>query len=102
MPTSVLTTDITRDTPNNDQVRFVPEPPTILKDTSSPPATTAARDYDYNGLPLSVGWTNPISAETAQKAARSSSESPNRSPAREFTVSEQSKSVLAERSMIIF
>ena len=104
-PTSLLTTDITRDTPNNNQVRFVPEQPTTtttstVRSQRSPIATRDAAIKTAT-VPLSVGLTNPISDDSLTKSPRSASHSPSRSPAREYIIGHEPKTMLSEQGRII-
>lgn len=102
MPTSLLTTDITRDTPDNSQVRFVPDQstsPSTIRAQRSPPSN---RETNANapGGPLSVGLTNPISDENLTKSPSSQSRSPSHSPTREYTMDQESKRPLSEQRNI--
>lgn len=94
----MLTTDITRDTPDNSQVRFVPErslsPPAVQSQRS--PTSDRGSNVNAPGGPYSVGLTNPIPDEHATKSPRSQSRSPSHSPIREYTVTEQEKKSLSE------
>ncbi|CAF1208220.1 unnamed protein product [Rotaria sordida] len=87
IPTSLLTTDITRDTPDNSQVRFVPDRSTSPSTVRSQRTPVSTREANINapGGPLSVGLTNPISDENLTRSPRSQSSSPSRSPTREAT-----------------
>jgi hypothetical protein len=104
IPTSLLTTDITRDTPDNSQVRFIPDqstsPPTTRSQRS--PISNRETNVDAPGGPLSVGLTNPIPDENLTKSPRSQSRSPNRSPTREYTINQQQKPFTADQSMFSF
>jgi hypothetical protein len=95
--TSLLTTDITRDTPDNSQVRFRPDrstsPPISRSERS--PVSTRETNANAPGGPLSVGLTNPPSDEIQTKSPRSQS----RSPTREYTVSSQQKTEITEQCM---
>ncbi|CAF4469790.1 unnamed protein product [Rotaria socialis] len=98
IPASLLTTDITRDTPDNNQVRFVPDrsvsPPTNRSQRS--PVSNREINTNAPGGPYSVGLTNPISDENLTKSPRSRSRSPSHSPTREYTVSQPEKKSLEE------
>jgi PDZ domain len=98
IPTSLLTTDITRDTPNSDQVRFIPEQATSSKRSRAEQSPVATREKAASApiVPLSVGLTNPISDESTTKSPRTQSQSPSRSPARDISVSQESKPVVAK------
>lgn len=89
----MLTTDITRDTPNNDQVRFIPEQPANATTSGQPTRIQPAeRDTEVRAArisaPLSVGLTNPIPDETT-RSPRSHSQSPSRSPTREYPINQE-------------
>ena len=89
--TSLLTTDITRDTPDNSQVRFIPDrstSPATTRSQLSPPSTRETSANVPSG-PLSVGLTNPIPEEKGTRSPRSQS----RSPTREYTVNSQQKNI---------
>ena len=91
----MLTTDITRDTPNNDQVRFIPEQPANTATASQlPRVQPAERDTEVRAArisaPLSVGLTNPIPDETT-RSPRSQSQSPSRSPTREYPINQETR-----------
>lgn len=95
MATSILTTDITRDTPNNEQVRFVPEPQTSSTSPSSRVQPTNRENKTIgSSAPLAIGLTNPISDETQPRSRQSTSQSPTRSPTREYTVAETKPSIV--------
>jgi hypothetical protein len=99
-PTSLLTTDITRDTPNDSQVRFVAEQssnPSAARSQRLPGETNPSQTHVSNA-PLSVGLTNPILDENSTKSSRSQSQSPSRSPIRENTASQEPKSIRNEHS----
>jgi hypothetical protein len=104
IPTSLLTTDITRDTPDNSQVRFIPDQSTSPSTVRSQRSPISNRETNINapGGPLSVGLTNPISDENLTKSPRSQSRSPNRSPTREYTINQQQKTLLTDQSMFSF
>lgn len=95
--TSLLTTDITRDTPDNSQVRFIPDrsksPPTNRSDPS--PINTREKNVNAPGGPLSVGLTNPISDDNVTKSPRSQS----RSPTREYGINPQHKPYVSDQCM---
>ena len=92
----MLTTDITRDTPNNDQVRFIPEQTTNnLTSSQSQRVPAVEREPEVRAArisaPLSVGLTNPIPDETTTRSPRSQSQSPSRSPTREYSINQETK-----------
>ncbi|UJR25322.1 hypothetical protein I4U23_006673 [Adineta vaga] len=98
-PQSLLTTDITREPLNNNQLRFVPDQPQNTSTIRSQRSPLPDRGNSSNtpGGPLSVGITNPISDENITKSPRSQSRSPSHSPAREFAVNRGQKSSLTEQ-----
>ncbi len=98
--TSLLTTDITRDTPDNSQVRFIPDQSTSPSTSRSQRSPISTRETSANvpGAPLSVGLTNPISDEKGTKSPRSQS----RSPTREYTVNPQQKTLVTDQRMFSF
>ncbi|CAF1569314.1 unnamed protein product [Rotaria magnacalcarata] len=99
IPASLLTTDITRDTPDNNQVRFVPDRSVSPPASRSQRSPVSNREINTNapGGPYSVGLTNPISDENLTKSPRSRSRSPSHSPTREYAVSPPEKKSLEER-----
>ncbi|CAF0931428.1 unnamed protein product [Adineta ricciae] len=96
---SLLTTDITRDTPDSSQVRFMADQSQNTTTVRAQRLSAPGRENASNapGAPLSVGITNPISDESATRSPRSHSSSPSRSPTREFPVNRQQKASLTEQ-----
>ncbi|CAF0852377.1 unnamed protein product [Adineta steineri] len=95
IPASLLTTDITRDTPDNNQVRFIPDKSQHSPPTHSPRSPVSTH-VNAPGGPLSVGITNPISDENQTRSPRSQSQSPRHSPTRAFTVNRQQEASLTD------
>jgi hypothetical protein len=101
----LLTTDITRDTPDTNQVRFVPDQSQNslpVRSQRSPPIPTREANASLPDIPLSVGLTNPISDDNATKSPGSRSRSSSRSPTREYTVDRQQKTSLTEQRRFFF
>ncbi len=101
----MLTTDITRDTPDNNQVRFIPDQSQKslpVRSQRSPPIPTREANVNVPGIPLSVGLTNPISDDNTTKSPSSRSRSSSRSPTREYTVDRQQKTSLNEQCRFFF
>ncbi len=97
----MLTTDITQEPLNNNQVRFTPDEPTGPSAVHSETAPISNRETNLNavGGPLSVGLTNRISGDNLSKSPRSQSRSTSRSPTREYTLNQQQKQPLTEERM---
>ncbi|CAF4041131.1 unnamed protein product [Rotaria sp. Silwood2] len=95
-PASLLTTDITREPPDNSQVRFVSDqstsPSTVHSQRS--PMSTRETNVKAPGGPFSVGLTNPIPDENLTRSPRSQSRSPSHSPTRDNTFNQQEKKSL--------
>jgi hypothetical protein len=95
----MLTTDITRDTPDNNQVRFTPDESTSPSTVRSQISNRETANATAPGGPLSVGLTNRISGENLSKSPRSQSRSTSRSPTREYALNQQQKEPLTEERM---
>ena len=101
IPTSLLTTDITRDTPDSNQVRFIPDESTGPTGMDAEYSSTSARQAIVNASDgsFSVGLTNPISDDNRTKSPRSQSPSPSRSPTSDHTINQQQNERLIEKSI---